>query len=133
MEDKFKVGDKIVVSKDNTFHPNNNGKKGIIKVIDSTTKPYFVSFDSGGENWVAKVEFSIDKPKKLKIPTHIVVWDEEGKDPCKFYTSLEKANEFIKELSKNTSVKEDSIILVEIKDVKKITIQKSLRKKEYKI
>lgn len=130
---EFKEGDKIVVSDDNDYHTNLNGKSGIIKTIDSTNRPYFISFDDGSDGWVAKVRFPTDKPKKLKIPTHIVVWNEESKDPCKFYTSLEEANDFIKELSKKTSVKEDSIVLVEIKSAKKITIQKSLRKSDYKI
>ena len=74
----------------------------------------------------------LDKNYKPKTPSHLVVWEEDT-DPCKFFNSLEEANEFIKELSKNTDVKQDSIILVEIKSARKITIQKSLRTKEFKI
>lgn len=71
-------------------------------------------------------------PKTLTKPTHIVIWDED-RDPCKFFTDLNEAEKFIKELSEKSNVKKDSIILVEIKSAKKITIQKSLRRSDYKL
>ena len=132
---EFKVGDKIVVSKDNTSNRDSypTGTKGVIKEIDSSITPYFVDFDDGENGWVNKVELAKEyKPRVTKTPSHLVVW-EENTDPCKFFNSLEEANEFVKKLSENTNVKEDSIILVEIKSARKITIQKSLRKSEYKI
>jgi len=69
---------------------------------------------------------------KPKTPTHLVVW-EEDEDPYKFFTSEQEANEFIKELSEKDNVNKDSIVLVEIKSCKKITISKRLTTKEFKI
>lgn len=73
-----------------------------------------------------------EKPKVLVKPTHIVIWNED-RDPCKFFTNLIEAEKFIKELTEKPNVKKDSIILVEIKSAKSITIQKSIRKSDYKM
>ncbi len=95
---EFKVGDKIVVSKDNTSNRDSypTGTKGVIKEIDSSITPYFVDFDDGENGWVNKVELAKEyKPRVTKTQSHLVVW-EENTDPCKYFNSLEEANEYVK-------------------------------------
>lgn len=69
---------------------------------------------------------------KPKTPTHIVIW-EEDRDPARFFTSENDAKKFIKELSDNSNVKKDSILLVEVKSCKKVRINKVLRYSAHKI
>lgn len=73
------------------------------------------------------------KGYKLKAPTHVVIWDEEDEDPHKFFTSEEEAKEFMKELSEKSDVVEDSVILVAVKSVQKVSITKTARLASYKI
>ncbi len=106
-----------------------------------TGKVYKCTFGNGScatfgsessESWGWDLRDFVEVGYKSKAPTHLVVW-EEDEDPCKFFNSEQEANEFIKKLSENSDVKQDSIILVEVKSAKKITIQKSLRKANYTI
>lgn len=75
----------------------------------------------------------ISSSYKLKVPTHVVIWDEESRDPSKFFTSESEANDFIKELSEKSNVIKNSILLIQIKSCKKVVIEKRLRYKEHKI
>jgi hypothetical protein len=67
-----------------------------------------------------------------KEPKFLVVWEEE-EDPCRFFQTKQDADTFIKNLLEKPSVDKDSIILVEVKAARKVTIQKSLRTSAYKI
>ncbi len=140
---KFKVGDKVIKARrysngeyckyggDEKEVPI--GTEGEVTEIEGVNK---LSVEFPQWNWsvdVMEVEFVKGyKPRVPKTPTHLVVW-EEDEDPFKFFDSLKEANDFVKELSENTSVKQDSIILVEIKSARKVTIQKRLTTKEFKI
>ncbi len=146
---KFKVGDRVkVINSGRTFSSYSkmakelnlkNWKDGeslvdrTIGKIVNISNCYVGITTQEGDFIIGKDGLKLlDKNYKPKTPSHIVVW-EENTNPCKFFNSLEEANEFVKELSEKSSVKKDSIILVEIKTARKITIQKSLRKSEYKI
>ena len=116
------------------------------QVVQNTEKPYLYVNSSGHlghgtsrsyfeDSSSKKVNVDEILKKKLiyKAPTHIVIWDEEGRDPHKFFTSKPETDDFIKELIEKRGVRKDSIVLVEIKTVKKIEVVKNLRSKEYKI
>jgi len=64
---------------------------------------------------------------KPKTPTHVVIWEEDN-DPAKLFTSEKDANDFIKELTENSDVKQDSIILLEVKSAKKVKVNKVIKK-----
>jgi hypothetical protein len=78
-----------------------------------------------------KGKFSLGKVV-FKKPTHIVIW-EEDRDPAKFFSNEKDAKEFIKQLSEKQNVKKNSIVLVEIKSVKKVNVLKRLTFSDYKI
>jgi len=133
MTNKFKVGDEVAVSKKN-IHGSNYyiaGTKGtIIKLVSDVSAKYKLKFENDETGWVDSVELiSKNKPKE---PTHLVVWEEDT-DPCEFFTSEKEAKNFIKVLSEKSNVIEESIVLVEIKSCKKVTIRKSLSYKQHKI
>ncbi|MFW9873499.1 MAG: hypothetical protein ACFFG0_10380 [Candidatus Thorarchaeota archaeon] len=108
-------------------HKCNEGNNEYASFFDSTDPTTRWCWSKGLELWK-----EVNEKIVMKKPTHVVVW-EEDRDPAKFFTSEKDATDFIKRLSENRNVKQDSIVLVEIKSVKKITIQKSLRKSDYKI
>ena len=83
-------------------------------------------------NTEVKVE-DILKGHKEKAPTHVVIWDEEDRDPHKFFTSEKEAKVFVKELSEKSQVKKDSIILVVIKSTQKVKVIRNVRLSNYKI
>ena len=114
------------------IHGIKEGSKGTIQSVHSSY--YYVENDGRPttDGCLHDCDLELVNSKELKKPTHLVVW-EEDQDPCKFFENLNEANVFIKALSENTDVKQDSIVLVEIKTARKITIQKSLRAKEFKI
>ena len=68
------------------------------------------------------------KPQKV---THMVTWDEESKDPVRFFDCLKDASEFIKELSDRSNVR--NIRLIEVKSIKEVKINKRLSFKEFKL
>ena len=126
MEHNFKVGDKV--RRIRGFHGGmHEGDEDIVKRV-SYSSIHLEKYCDGHSSEA----FELVVKRKMVKPTHLVVWEEDT-NPCKFFESEEKANEFVKELSEKSSVKKDSIILVEIKSTKKVTIQKSLRKSDYKI
>ena len=130
---EFKKGDKVRLIKHNCSGIN----VGDICIIEEYRDGHLYAMTKkskeNGSGCICWNNFElISSNYKPKTPSHIVVWKEDT-DPCKFFNSLEEANEFVKELSEKSSVKKDSIILVEIKTARKVTIQKSLRKSEYKI
>ncbi len=132
MTNRFKVGDEVVVSKRNINGANYfiAGTKGTIIQISGEMTPYKLKFENDEEGWVDSIELiSNHKPKE---PTHLVVWEEDT-DPCEFFISEKEAKGFIKVLSEKSSVKKESIVLVEIKSCKKVTIRKSLDYKQHKI
>ena len=132
---KFKVGDRVKISENNTNDSKiYNGREGVLMQIDNSRIPYEVKFDGGNVVWVTEVtEIGEVKPYIPKAPTHLVIWDEEDRDPCKLFTSEDEAKNFLKELSENSEVIKESILLVEIKSVKKVKIQKSLKYTQHKI
>jgi len=141
---KFKVGDYVKAKPevDNDIRQS----EGVIVSIDSDSVGMNMEIKitkSGGyykvgektihSNWGDYIELMPIKYKPKK-PTHLVTWDIKGcGDPTKFFTSEKDAKEFVKDLSERVNVVKDSIIFVEIKSSKKMTISKSLKYKEHKI
>ena len=94
--------------------------------------------DGCQEDWISLGHIEsgkvvVVKHSITKNPTHLVVWDEEYRDPHRFFTSEKEAKDFVKELSKKSRVKKDSIILVVIKSVQKVSITNNVRLMNYKI
>ena len=145
---EFKVGDKVIYlgtkerrtdSNWGTYFGQYGIKKGSKGVVNSSSGSdnIFVENDgrpnTDGKLWACDLELEKDyKPSNPKVPTHLVVW-EEDKDPCEFFESEQEAKDFVKELSEKDNVKKDSILLVEIKSVRKVTIRKSLTFAQHKI
>ncbi len=136
---EYKVGDKVRLFQ-NSFdlgYGNN-----IVGGIFTINKVYPIGQYSHGQAYSTKEDASglvvygedleLIKDYKLKKPTHLVVWNED-RDPCRFFSSEQEAKDFIKELSEKSEVKKESIILVEIKSCKKVSIMKSLRYSEHKV
>jgi len=132
---KFKVGDRVKMKSG-----ENVGLVGIITEIrgrdiypfgvkletpkynyNSTTGDYNDLGDNGN------LELISSKPmKKIKI-THIVRWSESS-DPTKDFGSLEDAKKFIKKtLLNNSYCKKDSIEIIEVKKIRKVTIGITLK------
>ena len=136
MEYEFKKGDKIKRVRDGNTIFTNKGDIGIVLRSVSTNyggEGIDYKLDKGGREAHGYIKnYDLVTKRIQKKPTHLVVWEEDT-DPCKFFNSLNEANDFVKGLSEKSSVKQDSIILVEIKSAKKITITKVLRPSEYKI
>lgn len=144
MENKFKVGDKVryLGTKDgvkdenwDTYFGSKGIKKGSIGEIDHTSGDmYYISKDGrdSTSGFLKECDIELVSKRNYKKPTHLVVW-EEDRDPCRFFQSEQDAKEFIKELSEKSDVKKESIILVEIKSCKKVSIMKSLRYAEHKV
>ena len=136
---KFKVGDKVklVSNKQDLDYPSNSvGKTFTIDEVHPKDRynhgqAYNVKEDINGYV-LYESDLELAKPKDMKNPTHLVIW-EEDQDPCEFFESEAKAKEFIKELIEKTSVKKDSIILEEIKSAKKMKVVKNLKTSQYKI
>lgn len=145
---EFKVGDKVKLVSDTTKYNTDisMGATGIFKgyygkneyVAVEWDNPTFRTHDCDG--MCARNKGMWTKPenlelvgKKPKIPTHIVIWDEENKDPHRFFTSEKEARDFMKELSEKSNVVKDSVILVAIKSAQKVSITKLVRLKNYKI
>jgi len=138
MKYEFKKGDRVRRI-NNSLSWISSGDTAIVTedlLTDSYDKSLYVRTEKDGVNNCGNVEnfekIEDTKPKVLVKPTHIVVW-EEDRDPAKFFTSEKDATDFIKQLTEKSSVKQDSIVLVEIKSCKKIKIQKNLKKSDYKI
>ncbi len=113
---EFKVGDIVEYVGECENSPE------MIQVKTSTNN------SSGG--WY-KTRFVLAKNAKLSSPTWIVVWEEDS-DPAKFFTSEKDALAFIKKLAENSDVKQESIILAEVKNVRKVAISKRLSYSQYK-
>lgn len=126
---QFKVGDMIRNVRSDTFNKGDVVNVSKLKDAEGDRETIEVTGYGKGNQHVYEDHFEKYVPKK---PTHLVVWEESG-DPCKFFDSKDKADDFTKELSEKPNVKEDSIVLVEIKSAKKITIRKYLRTSDYKI
>lgn len=77
-------------------------------------------------------KFEAVTARKKAKPTHLVIW-EEDEDPVKFFHSVAEANEFIKTLINANYVKNDSIILVDIKAISKVSVSNVSRKTAFTI
>lgn len=143
---KFKVGDEIIYLGTKEGYTDDDwdlyfgqygikrGSKGVIKSI-SDDGTIFVKDDGRSDTSGRLFEKDLDFPRKItpKTPTHVVIWDEESRDPHQFFISEKKAKVFIKELSEKSEVKKDSIILVEIKSSQKVKVIRNVRLSNYKI
>ncbi|NQV00331.1 MAG: hypothetical protein HQ538_06355 [Parcubacteria group bacterium] len=130
----FKIGDKV----ERLFNQNadmSEGDTGEVVGFDHSDKMIEVKKDGAEKLYLHSPEnleiISKGKPKDMKNPTHVVIWDVSNTDPAKFFTSEKDAKEFIKTLSEDTNV--SNIILVEIKSVRQVAIQKQLKYKIHKI
>lgn len=148
---KFKIGDRVEV-KDCFDGLHLKGKKGTIVCVRDDSKLIGVEFDEDfpvGHNlgckgvmyctnkrgrWGKADDLLLIGTKPLKTPSHIVIWaTTSSSDPHKFFTNELESDDFIKSLTENIYVDRNSIILVEIKTVKKIEVVKKLKSKQYKI
>ena len=144
---EFKIGDKVRAKGkvDGTALAGKAGK--VISVKEGNDFPIAIEFDeriSGGHTcgnrgkdgycrWAKTEELKMFKARVSVTPSHLVVWDTGCGDPHKFFESEKEANAFVKDLSDKSDVIKDSIILVEVKSVKKVTIRKYLTSAQYKI
>ena len=143
---KFKVGDRVRIVKyeREKEYPFSFGDDMIVhcgkiatiisaenSTMSRTTGKYHLDIDGQKFNWSDPMLERINY--KLKKPTHIVVWDEGCGDPAKFFTDEKEAKEFIKELSEKSKVIKDSIVFAEVRNVKKMSITKTLKYSEHKI
>lgn len=132
---KFKIGDKVRFKSPDSQNAEyfDEGLENLT-IKEVTSRGYQVWESDKHTNWfVEEKELEFMDKHKLKVPTHIVIWDEKDRDPTRLFTSEKEANDFIKELSEKSSVVKNSILLVGIKSCKKIVIEKRLRYKEHKI
>jgi hypothetical protein len=144
----FKEGDKVKTLAD-VAGVDFRGKTGIVVHMNGDdigiqfddVIPSHELHDCDGHGFKGKCRYArpsdrielLGNPVALKTPTHLVVWDEHSRDPCKFFTSEQEAKDFIKELSEKTNLIKDSVRLVCIKSVEKVKIDKILRYSQYKI
>lgn len=84
-------------------------------------------------SWMHEKELALTDKSTQKQPTHVVIWDEQSRDPHQFFTDEKLAKNFVKELSERTTVIKGSILLAEIKTCKKVNIKKNLEYSAYKI
>ena len=136
---EFKAGDRVRRAREGSNGGMNVGDFGIVKVDlateDGSSTLYMIKEIDNLETSGFIRNFDLVTPrnlKDLKVPTHLVIWDED-KDPVKFFTSDKEARDFIKTLIDKTSVKKDSIVLIEIKSAFKIEVEKKLKSVQYKI
>ena len=130
MSDKFQIGDKVALKEGYKFKSQQVGV-GVIFSVGSDGW-LNVRWENGNENGYEEKGVVILKGYKPKAPTHVVIWEEES-DPARLFTSEKEAKDFVKELSDKPSVKQDSILLIEIKSCKKVGVTKSLRYNQHKI
>lgn len=133
MTNKFKVGDKVRCIDGKGEFEGSGWELGLEFVITSTTDKPVIYWKGKNGDGVLEHALELAKSRKPQEPTHVVIWDEEDKDPHKFFPSQKDAEQFTKELSEKSEVIKDSIVLVEIKSVKKIKIVKSLKTEQFKI
>ena len=145
---KFKVGDRVeCVNQGQSYSTNremaktlklknwscdtsmSNGEIGKVVAV----KDNFCGVSVSGMDYLINSE-GLKNLGALKTPTHLVVWEVVGcGDPCKFFTDEKEAKEFMKELSDEEDVDEESIILVAIKSVRKVNVKKNINLSGYKI
>ena len=80
------------------------GSTGVIAVSTSSDKNIFVNNDGRPttDGCLFACDLELVKPKDLKAPTHIVIWEIKGcGDPCKFFIKEPEAKDFIKALSED--------------------------------
>ena len=148
---EFKIGDRVEV-KDCFDGLHLKGKKGTVVCIDQNLHRAGVEFDEDfqvGHNlqfegvkcctnmrgrWGRADQLLLIGKKSLKIPSHLVVWITGSGDSYKFFTNIEEVDEFVRDfLVENSGVVKNSIILIEIKSAKTVSIVKNLKSKQYKI
>jgi hypothetical protein len=135
---KFKRGDKVkIMSVDfgcrGTLRKEDIGKVCTVTCDNKDDDKLYILNDNEYEANFPEDCLELVKKHKSKNPTHIVIWDEEDRDPHQFFTSEKEAREFIKELSEKSNVMKDSIILVEIKSAQKVNIIRNVRLNQYKV
>jgi len=137
---EFKVGDKVRFIRRGSRNAQyfTKGLENLeIKEVrsDSDDHKYSVYESDKSDYWeVNEIELELmdKKPRVLKVPTHLVIWEEDI-DPVQFFSNEKEAKDFIKELSERRNVKKDSILLVEIKSCQKVQIDKVLKYTAHKI
>lgn len=133
---KFKVGDKVKIL--STDYPSDDsdrvGTVGVMVSYDpsATKHKYMVKFKDEKQFDYREQDLELAKGYKPKKVTHIVIWDED-EDPHKLFTDEQSAREHVLKLSEDENVQKDSILFVEVKSVRKVTIDKNLRFAKYKV
>ena len=116
---EFKVGDrvKLVNTKDMssdsiTIYEN---KCGLVTLVVSSNE-LKVKFDSSDEKQFWDWRFILENAKPIKYD-FVVIWDEQTKDPSKFFEKKGEAIKFIDILMTKSDVIKSSVKLVEIKKI----------------
>lgn len=136
----FKVGDRVECIRDNLGHV----PKGYIGTLlennmirwDKKLPDDRPGWGDGYHSYLTDDEMKPikgGKPQKKQQPTHIVVWDTGCGDPHKFCVGLAEVKEKILELTKDTDVIQDSIIVCKVNQITKPTVKTSVDFKAHKI
>lgn len=91
---------------------------------DSVNMDVTVSITNDGSNintWDTRRFEKLSSDYKPEEPKFAVVWDTKTIDPIRFFAKKEEALKFIKELIEKPDTKKDSIKLVEIKSIEKVS------------
>ena len=131
---KYTIGKKYKISSKNTSNTSYVRIGEIVTLVenDMSGTPFLVKQKNGNTTWVRDLSTLNGKESALKIPTYVVVWEEDS-DPAQFFTSEHDALTFIKELVENQDVREDSIVIAEVKNVRKVSAEKKLNYSQHKI
>jgi len=150
MSEEFKVGDKVRIVDDNEDDPKILELVGTI--IKGTGQPYpehvgieyEVPIKNGKDcedrgkyghcQWTYSNRVRLVRNVKLLKATHAVIWEVKGcGDPSQLFSNEKDAKVKIKDLSERTDIVEGSILFLELKSVKKVSVTKSLRFSQHKV
>ena len=127
---EFKAGDKIrCIDDDGVDRDVKVNEIYTIRKVDDHYV-YLKGKDSDGDGFFPS-RFEVVTSAKPKRITHAVIWEEDS-DPIRYFGNETEAKDFIKELSEKSDVNQDTIILLEVKSAKKVSISKNVRLKEFK-
>jgi hypothetical protein len=123
---EFKIGDRVKRIQGGHCGNMQVGDMGTVTKLDGydmCLKEFTGNFDS--------VNYELVKTGNPGPVTHVVLWDDEYKDPHRICYNEQEAKDLIKELSEKNNVKKDSIVLVEVKSIKRVSVMKYLRYAKY--
>ncbi|MCK5625035.1 hypothetical protein KAI04_04285 [Candidatus Pacearchaeota archaeon] len=139
MEYEFKKGDRVRRYKNGRVNGTDEKDTGVVTTdIFTNDGEYSLKYildknNQESSGYVRNYEL-ISPKEKPKAPTYLVVWEIKGcGDPCRFFTSEKEAKEYVKTLSEDSKVDQNSVILVEVKSSKKVSVKRSVVFAQHKI